>query len=361
VLRRKFRSTLNRDHPDSKEQKMATPTGGASPNPQLIYQTLNAYQNTAALRAAIDLDVFTAIGEGDDTVAALAKRCRATERGIRILCDYLVIIGFLTKQDQRYALSPESAAFLDRRSPTSMASTAGFLTLPEVVTGFMHLADVIRTGEPPLGSEGSVSPENPVWVEFARSMAPMMRPAAEGIAKVIDADAGKKWKVLDLAAGHGTYGITIAKHNPNAEIFAQDWAPVLEVAMENARAAGVESRMRLVPGSAFEADLGSGYDVILVTNFLHHFDPPTNETLLRRLRAALAPGGLVVTLEFIPNDDRVTPARAAGFAMTMLGTTRHGDAYTAREYLRMFENAGFSSNEVPTPLPTGHTLILSRV
>jgi 2-polyprenyl-3-methyl-5-hydroxy-6-metoxy-1,4-benzoquinol methylase len=339
---------------------MATPTGGAPPNPQIIYHALNAYQNTAALRAAIELDIFTGIGEGDDTVSALARRCRATERGIRILCDYLVIIGFLTKHDQRYGLTLESAAFLDRRSPTSMASTAGYLTLPQVVAGFMQLADVIRTGEPPSGGQGSVSPENPVWVEFARSMAPMMRAPAEGIAKAIDAAAGKKWKVLDLAAGHGAYGITIAKHNANAEIYAQDWAPVLEVALENARAAGVESRVHRVPGSAFDADLGSGYDVILVTNFLHHFDPATNETLLRRLRAALAAGGLVVTLDFIPNEDRVTPVRSAGFAMTMLGTTRHGDAFTASEYRRMFENAGFAQNEFRS-LPTGHTLILSRV
>jgi 2-polyprenyl-3-methyl-5-hydroxy-6-metoxy-1,4-benzoquinol methylase len=339
---------------------MATPTGGAPPNPQIIYHALNAYQNTAALRAAIELDIFTGIGEGDDTVSALAIRCRATERGIRILCDYLVIIGFLTKHDRRYALTLESAAFLDRRSPTSMASTAGYLTLPQVVAGFMHLADVIRTGEPPSGGQGSVSPENPVWVEFARSMAPMMRAPAEGIAKAIDAAAGKKWKVLDVAAGHGTYGITIAKHNANAEIYAQDWAPVLEVALENARAGGVESRIHRVPGSAFDADLGSGYDVILVTNFLHHFDPATNETLLHRLRAALAPGGLVVTLDFIPNEDRVTPVRSAGFAMTMLGTTRHGDAFTASEYRRMFENAGFAQNEFRS-LPTGHTLISSRV
>jgi 2-polyprenyl-3-methyl-5-hydroxy-6-metoxy-1,4-benzoquinol methylase len=339
---------------------MATPTGGREPNPQLIYHTLNAYQNTAALRAGIDLDIFTAIAEGDDTVAALAKRCRATPRGIRILCDYLVIIGFLTKQEQRYALTPESAAFLDRHSPTSMASTAGFLTLPEVVTGFLHLADAIRSGESPLGGEGSVSPENPMWVEFARSMAPMMRPAAEEMAQLIEAAAGRKWKVLDLAAGHGMYGIAVATHNPNAEIFAQDWAPVLEVAMENARAAGVQSRVRRLPGSAFDIELGEGYDVILVTNFLHHFDPPTNEALLRRLRAALAPGGLVVTLDFIPNEDRVTPIRSAGFAMTMLGTTRQGDAYTAGEYRRMFQNAGFLSNEV-RPMSSGHSLILSRV
>jgi 2-polyprenyl-3-methyl-5-hydroxy-6-metoxy-1,4-benzoquinol methylase len=340
---------------------MATPTGAEKPNPGLVYQTLNAYQETAALRAGIDLDIFTVIGEGVDTVAAIAKRCQAAERGIRILCDYLTILGFLTKQDLRYALTPDSAIFLDRRSPASMASTSGFLTLPGTVTAFMSLAQAIRTGRPALDGEGSISAENPIWVEFARSMAPMTRPVAEEMARVLQASAGKNWKVLDIAAGHGTFGIALAKHNPNAEIFAQDWAPVLEVAMENARGAGVQARVHRLPGSAFDVEFGSGYDVVLVTNFLHHFDPPTIETVLRKIRAALAPGGLVVTLDFIPNEDRVTPARAAAFAMTMLGTTPCGDAYTASEYRRMFQNAGFSANDVRPVMSSGHSLILSRV
>jgi tRNA A58 N-methylase Trm61 len=270
-------------------KNMATPTGAAKPSPTLVYQTLNGYQGTAALRAGIDLDVFTAIGEGVDTVAALATRCKAAERGIRILCDYLTILGFLTKHDGRYALTPDSAMFLDRRSPVSMASTSGFLTLPGVVAAFMNLADGIRSGRPVLEGEGSISAENPIWVEFARSMAPMMRPIAEEMAQILDAAAGKKWKVLDIAAGHGTFGIALAIHNPNAEVFAQDWAQVLEVAMENARAAGVEARVHRLPGNAFDVEFGSGYDIVLVTSFLHHFDPPTNETLLRKIRAALAP------------------------------------------------------------------------
>jgi ubiquinone/menaquinone biosynthesis C-methylase UbiE len=340
---------------------MATPTGAAKPSPNLVYRTLNAYQETAALRAGIDLDIFTAIGEGVDTVATLANRCKATERGVRILCDFLTILGFLTKQDRRYALTPDSAAFLDRRSAACVASTAGFLTLPGVVTAFMSLGDAIRAGRPALEGEGSISPENPVWVEFARSMAPMMRPIAEEMAQVLGAGGGNKCKVLDIAAGHGVFGVALAKHNPKAEIYAQDWAPVLEVAMENARAAGVEQRMHRLPGSAFDVEFGAGYDIALLTNFLHHFDPPTNEALLRKIRAALAPNGLVVTLEWVPNEDRITPPRAAAFAMTMLGMTPSGDAYTFAEYQRMFQNAGFSSNELRSVAVSGHGLILSRV
>lgn len=340
---------------------MATQTLAPQPDRNLVYHTLNAYQNTAALRAGIELDVFTAIGEGADTAAALAKRCSAAERGVRILCDYLTLIGFLTKQDHRYALTLDSAMFLDRRSAAYQGATAGFLTLPGTVAAFMNLADAIRTGHPVLPGEGSISPENPIWVEFARSMAPMTRLGAEEIARFLGADAGKNWKVLDVAAGHGTFGVTLAKHNPNAEIFAQDWAPVLAVAKDNARAAGVDARLHLVPGDAFKVEFGSGYDVILVTNFLHHFEPPTIETLLRKIRAALAPGGVVVTLDFVPNEDRVSPPRAAAFAMTMLGTTPSGDAYTFSEYQRMFRNAGFSSNELRPVLASGHSLIVSRV
>jgi hypothetical protein len=89
-----------------------------------------------------------------------------------------------------------------------------------------------------------------------------------------------------------------------------------------------------------------------VTNFLHHFDVPTNTTLLRKVAAALKPGGRVAILEFVPNDDRVSPPQAAGFALTMLAGTPAGDAYTFAELRRMAEAAGFHGVAAHTmPLP----------
>jgi 2-polyprenyl-3-methyl-5-hydroxy-6-metoxy-1,4-benzoquinol methylase len=338
---------------------MATPAGHSQPSPEKIFDTLNAHQRTAALKTGIELDVFTAVGEGADTGAALAKRCQASERGMRTLCDYLTIIGFLTKQDQKYALAPDAATFLDRRSPAYVGSIAGFLTMPEAIDRYKNLTAIVRKGGSLEDDRGTTEPNNPIWVEFARSMAAMQRPVAEGVAKLVNADAGEKWKVLDIAAGHGMYGVTIARHNPNAEIFAVDWPSVLEVAKENARAAKVESRYHTIPGNVFDVDLGSGYDLVLLTGFLHHFDPPTIEKLLRKIHASLAPNGQVVTVEFVPNDDRVTPATAAGFSLIMLASTRAGDSYPMSEYDRMFRNAGFSSNELrPTPGP--QSFIISR-
>src|SRR5215211_7969809 len=87
------------------------------PSPQLFFQTVNAHQRTEALKTGVELEVFTAIGEGNTTAAQIAKRCQASERGTRILCDFLTIIGMLTKQGNQYALTLDSATFLDKRSP----------------------------------------------------------------------------------------------------------------------------------------------------------------------------------------------------------------------------------------------------
>jgi len=124
-----------------------------------------------------------------------------------------------------------------------------------------------------------------------------------------------------------------------------DWPNVVQVARENAQKAGVVNRFHALPGSAFDVDYGSGYDLVLLMNFLHHFDPPTNEKLLRKVHAALKDGGRAVALEFVPNEDRVSPRMAASFSMIMLGTTPAGDAYTFPEFERMFRNAGFQRCE----------------
>ncbi len=327
----------------------------------LFFETMNAYQRTNALKGAIQLDVFTAIGEGNSTAAAIAVRCRTSERGMRILCDYLVIIGFLTKEGQTYRLTLDSATFLDRRSPAYMGTVERFLASPTIMDAYKDIAAIVRKGGETMSAHGTMDPEHPVWVEFARSMAPMMAMPAEAIAKLVGAPGGATWKVLDIAAGHGLFGIAIARQNPNATIVAVDWRHVLEVAQENAASAGVSSRFQSLPGSAFDVDFGGGYDVALLTNFLHHFDPATCETLLRKVSAALKPGGRAVTFEFIPNEDRVSPPIAAAFSMMMLGTTEAGDAYTFSEFDRMFRNAGFGRTELhPLPPSPGQVLISQK-
>jgi ubiquinone/menaquinone biosynthesis C-methylase UbiE len=321
---------------------------------------INAHQRTEALKAAIELEVFTAIGEGNTTASAIAKRCQASERGMRILCDFLTIMGMLTKQENEYALTLDSATFLDKRSPAYLGGAVEFLSSPELLEGTKHLAEAVRQGGTAIPNDGTIGPDNPIWVKFARAMAPMMMMPSQLIAKLVDPNADRKLKILDIAAGHGLFGIGFAKNNPQAEIHAVDWKAVLEVAKENAQKAGVADRYHTIEGSAFDVEFGSGYDLVLITNFLHHFDPPTNETLLRKVHAALADGGRAATLEFVPNDDRVTPPDSAGFSMMMLVGTPSGDAYTFAELERMFANAGFSRSTIHPLPPTIQQVVISE-
>ena len=330
------------------------------PSPQLFFQTINAHQRTEALKAAIELEVFTAIGEGNTTAAQIAKRCQASERGTRILCDFLTIHGMLTKQDSQYGLTLDSATFLDKHSPAYLGSAVEFLCSPMLTEGSKHIAEAVRKGGTAMEGEGTIGPEHPVWVKFARGMAPMMAMPAQLITKLVDPNPSRKLRILDVAAGHGLYGITFAANNSQAEVTAVDWKAVLEVAQENAQRAGVADRYKTIPGSAFDVEFGSGYDLVLLTNFLHHFDPPTNETLLRKVHNALADGGRAVTLEFVPNDDRITPPDAAGFSMMMLAGTPSGDAYTFAELERMFANTGFSRSTLHPLPPTIQQVVISE-
>jgi 2-polyprenyl-3-methyl-5-hydroxy-6-metoxy-1,4-benzoquinol methylase len=329
-------------------------------NPALVFDMLNAHQRTAALRAAIELDVFRAVGEGPGDVASIARHCAASERGTRILCDFLVINGVLAKEDGNYKHTPTSAAFLDPRSPASLASIAQFLANPVMNQAYDHLADVVRNGRTSLPGEGSVEPDNPVWVQFAENMAPMMGPLAGPLGAVVLEGRNGPMRVLDIAAGHGLFGIEIAKQNPQARVTGLDWANVLKVAVANAHKSGVADRYDLLPGSAFEVDFGGPYDAVLLTNFLHHFDPATNVGLLKKVRSALKPGGRAATLEFVPNEDRVSPPMPAAFSMIMLTTTASGDAYTLRELTDMYSQAGFR-DITPHPIPMSpHTVVMGH-
>ncbi len=337
-------------------------SGGAMEGlrPALVFDILYSFQKTAALRAAVKLGVFRAIGEGHESAAEIAKHAGASERGVRILCDFLVINGLLEKVDGKYRHTPSSAAFLDPASPSCLAKVVEFTARKEFVNVYENLAEVVKKGRTELEGEGTVEPENPLWVEFAEKMAPMMGPMAGPLGQVVLQGSTAPMKVLDIAAGHGLFGIELAKQNPNAHVTGLDWAPVLRVAIENAKKAGVSGRYDMLPGSAFDVEFGGPYDVVLLTNFLHHFDFETCVGLLKKIKKALKPGGTVATLEFMPNEDRVTPPAAAAFSLIMLATTAAGDAYTFSELSEMHRRAGYT-DITAHPIPESpHTIVKAR-
>src|SRR5262249_29172945 len=161
-----------------------------------------------------------------------------------ILADYLTVMGLLTKNGSNYGLTVEAAMFLDKKSPAYVGGAVRFLMDRDLTKGFDDIAGAVRNGGTVIPDSGTISTENPVWVEFAKGMGQIMMPSAQAIPEIAGAGAAPKWKVLDIAAGHGMFGIMMAAKNPNAEIVALDWPNVLQVAEGHAQKFGVANRWK---------------------------------------------------------------------------------------------------------------------
>ena len=292
------------------------------PSPVLFFDTLTAYQNTAALKAALELKLFTAIGQSRATAAELAAECGATERGIRILADYLTILGFLEKNGDRYSLTRDSATFLDQKSPAYAGGAAAFLLSPTIRGAFDELAAAVRKGGTAQSEEGTMAPEHPVWIDFARGMAPMMTPPAQLLAGLLPLDATRPSRILDIAAGpRSVWNRGGAKTSAGATRRAR----------LGARAgSGARKRKGRRSRGSLQHDRGQRLRGRSGRKLRRRARPEFSSSLrsadLRNLPEeecirALRPGGCVAIVEFVPNPDRVTPPEAASFSLVMLATT----------------------------------------
>jgi SAM-dependent methyltransferase len=310
------------------------------PTPERFLEALLGYQRTEVVRAALELDLFSHVGAGATQVAELAAATGASPKGIRILSNYLVTLGLLTKGEAGYRLSPDAAVFLDRASSSYLGDTVGFYLSPVLRAGFAHATAAVRRGGSDPAIVNTMAPDHPVWIDYARGMSPMFVRTATSLAALIPSEPAPR-RLLDVAAGHGQFGIALAQRFPSARVTALDAAGVGAVARANAEAAGVLDRFEFRVGDALGGDLGRDWDGMVVANFLHHFDAAGCAEFLRTAHAALAPGGWIALVEFVPDEDEVSPAPVAQFGMTMLTTTPAGDVYPFATLADWLVAAGF--------------------
>lgn len=309
-------------------------------SPELLHQMNFSFVPSRVLSAGVQLGVFSHIAAGGKSVAEIARAARASERGMRMLLDTLVSCNLLIKRDLLYELTPLSSQYLVRESPDYLGF---FMENDAIWESWGPLVEVIRTGKPPHRVEKQELAEQffPILV---RTLHILNREPARRMAQVLGAgNTSKRLKVIDIACGSGVWGIAIAEADPEARITAQDFPAVLRVTREFLKRHDVEAQYDFLSGNLQEVDFGAErYDVALLGNIVHSEGERSSRDLFRRLHQALRPGGQIVIIDTVPNEDRTGPPFPVFFALNMLLNTEEGDTYTLAEFTHWLQEAGFA-------------------
>lgn len=310
------------------------------PSPEPVMQMMQGAQASGLMFASIKLDVYSKIAEGATSADEIAARIGCPVRSTRILVNALAALGLLTKQGAKYALTPVTETFLVTGKPTFIGSMAELFGSPTFWEGSERFAEAVKNDGTVLGMHAE-TPKAPFWEMFAKCTGPMAFPAAAVLDGHLSSWIASKPKVrvLDIAAGSGIYGFTLAKH-PNVELTSLDWPNVLVETRAWAERLGVDkARTRYIEGNLFEVDFKGPYDLILLSHVYHHFDRPTCLGLTTKVAAALAPGGRVAVQDFVIDENNPMPTL---FSASMLMWTRNGEAFAESDYRQWFVESGLT-------------------
>jgi SAM-dependent methyltransferase len=331
-----------------------TPPVESKPNADLVIRHAWGYAQPLFIEAAVRQKLFDHLVAGPKDVAALAQATGASVRGLRMLCDALVGMELLTKDDQgRYALTPESDAFLVSTKPSYLGAFYAHVS-DQLLPKWLQLNEAVRTGRPvrAVNQEGEGAP---FFAEFVEALFPMGWPAASALAEHLGvARATQPVSVLDLAAGSGVWSIALAKAGPTVQVTAVDWPGVLPVTQRVAERHSVADRFRYVAGDLDSADLGTGHHIATLGHILHSEGEARSKALLQRTAQAMASGGTIAIAEWLVNADRRGPMAGLIFAVNMLVHTDQGDTFSFEEIAAWLKEAGFKDArllEVPAVSP----------
>jgi predicted O-methyltransferase YrrM len=297
---------------------------------------MRGFQESRILLTAVELDLFTAVGDGA-TAQEAARRASTHPRATEIILNALVAIGALSKKDGRFFNTPATQQFLVAGSP-DFARPALMHTV-RLFDSWATLTECVRRGT--AVREPGVEAQDPQWTEsFIEAMHWRAQNDAAELARIARAQDVKT--MLDIGGGSGVYSVAFAKANPQLRAEILDLEPVTRIAQRHIRAERLEDRVVTRVGDLKKEEFGSGYDLILLSAICHMLDERENLDLLRRCFRALAPGGRVLIRDFILEPDKTSPPHAAIFSVNMLVNTKGGANYTEEEYASWLREAGFS-------------------
>jgi len=319
--------------------------------PEELLERINAFRESRVLLTAIELDLFTAVGQGAEA-AVVARRLGADRRATEMLLNALVAIGMLSKRAGLFSNTPAAARWLSRDSPDS--ARAPMMHIVHLWDNWSLLTECVRKGTSPRFGRRRTNAQTEAFIAMmhynAQARAPMVVEAVgvEGVRRM-----------LDLGGGSGAYTIAFAQASPELEADILDLAPVLRIARRHIEEAGLSDRIRTRPGDLHQRSYGAGYDLVFISAICHMLDPKQNRGMLRKSYRALKPGGRVVIQDFILEADKTAPRAAALFSLNMLVGTRAGASYSEPEYRSWLQDTGFGGiSRLHLPGPT--SLMIGR-
>ena len=316
--------------------------------PDDLNRTLRGFQESRVLLTAIELDLFTAVGNGgraDEVSARTGSHPRATE----MLMNALVAMGWLNKQDGVFSNSAFSKRYFVAGSADDWR--AATLHLAHLWRTWSTLTECVRAGTSVLRRDLAERDEE--WTRaFIAAMHRNARARAPLVVKAVGTEGVNR--MLDVGGGSGAYSIAFASAKENLVVDLLDLAEVIPIAQGHIENAGLADRIRTRQGDLCADKFGEGYDLVIVSAICHMLGAEENKDLLKRCFEALAPKGRVVIQDFILEPDRTAPKSATLFALNMLVGTRAGNTYTEAEYAAWLREAGFQDvRHVRLPGPSG--------
>jgi len=301
---------------------------------------ITEYRLPRVLIAAIELDLFTAIGNFAWAIPNLAREMKVSERGLGILCRNLAMAGLLKKRGETYRNSRLAATALNVHHPAYRGEYLRLMTRHWADWG--RLPESVKTGLPLDHDE----PDEPDYRRrFTWAMHHRTLETAPKIAAQIDLRGART--LLDLGGGPGTYAMAFLAKNPVLRATVCDRPAALDVAKEIASTHKTAPRLSYLPLDVMVENIPGAYDVIWYSNVLHIYSSQENQAVFRRAAAALNPGGrLLIQDAFLHDRDGLFPEEASLFAVSMLLFTERGNTYKAAETKAWLTDAGFERIKV---------------
>jgi (2Fe-2S) ferredoxin/predicted O-methyltransferase YrrM len=303
--------------------------------PDDLQQRIRAFQESRVILTALELDLFTAVGEGA-TAPQLAGKIGANARAAEMLMNALVALGLLAKQDGTFRNTPVSARYFAEGSKDN--ARLALMHTAHLWRRWSTLTECVRAGTSVTYQERADRGED--WTQAF--IAAMHRNASER-APLVVAAVGTEGieRMLDLGGGSGAYSIAFAKASERIHAEIVDLPAALPIAQGHIRKAGLADRIQTHEGDLRRGEFGSGYNLVFVSAICHMLSDKENRDLLKRCSAALAPMGRIVVQDFVLEADKTAPKMAALFALNMLVGTHAGSSYSEDEYAAWLRQAGF--------------------